>query len=115
MLRISMPRGDIRLVRFQIYDSSGDISIIDFTEIYFTVKKSSLDIDYIFQKTLSSGLIEKVGDGEYQIKIEPEDTDSLKFREYEFDIELIYEDQIKQTECGILEITKEITFSGNEV
>lgn len=115
MLKITMPRGDIRLERFQVKDSEGVLSQIDFTEIYFTVKKDALDKNFLFQKTLSGGDIVKIDVGDYQFKIEPEDTDGLRFGQYECDIELIYEDQIKQTEYGILEITREVTHALNEV
>lgn len=114
MLKITMPRGDIRNVRFQVSEPNGSISETDFTEIYFTVKKSVNDKNYLFQKTLTSGSIEKLGAGDYQTRIEPRDTDKLAFRQYEFDIELIYENQIKQTEVGVLEITKEVTAAYNE-
>ena len=114
MLKISIPRGDIRDVRFQISEPSGSLSTTDFTEIYFTVKKTANDKNFIFQKTLSGGSIEKIGDGDYQLRIEPRDTNELQFKRYEFDIELVYENQIKQTEVGILEITKEITAAYNE-
>lgn len=117
MLTITMPRGDIKVIRFLVYDNqTGDPSSTDFTEIYMTVKKNIHDHDVLFQKTLSGGGIEKLGIGDYQIKIEGSDTDSLDFNQsYPFDIELIYENEIKQTEYGELEITPEVTCVWNEV
>ena len=114
MLTITMPRGDIRLVRFQVTDTDGSASQTDFTEIFFTVKKAASVKRFLFQKTLSGGEIIKIDVGDYQFRIEPEDTDGLNFGRYDCDIELVYEDQIKQTECGTLEITKEVTHASNE-
>ena len=116
-MTITMPRGDIRLVRFQVYDpQTGNTSQVDFTEIYVTLKKSLYDRDFIFQKRLSDGSVEKLDVGDYQFKLISEDTDSLDFNKaYPFDIELIYENEVKQTEYGKLEITPEVTCKWNEV
>ena len=112
-----MPRGDIRPVRFQVYDyQTEQLSQVDFTEIYVTLKKTIHDRNYVFQKRLSDGSIEKLDVGDYQFILVGEDTDSLAFnKSYPFDIELIYENELKQTECGRLEITPEITCKWNEV
>ena len=113
-MRISMPRGDIKLVRFIINDPSGNISDTDFTEIYFTVKKSTKVSEYEFQKKLSTGGIVKLGDGDYQIKIEPEDTGRMTYGDYKFDIQICYEREIKDTFVGIFILTEEVTFNDNE-
>ena len=117
MLEITMPRGDIRLIRFQIYDEeTGGISQVDFTEIYISVKKSIYERDVLFQKKLSDGGIEKLEAGDYQWRINPEDTEQLSFNKaYPFDIELIYENQVKQTVYGELFLTPEVTCAWNEV
>lgn len=117
-MRICMPRGDIRLVRFQVIDENGDISQIDFDEIYFTVKKRYSDTNFLFQKRLSTGGIVKIDTGDYQIRIAPEDTDGLAINRtgecYDFDIELNFEGQVKQTFAGDFVLTKEVTHAGNE-
>lgn len=117
MMMITIPRGDIRPIRFQVYDlQTGDLSQVDFTEIYVTLKKTIHDRDYVFQKKLSDGGVEKIDVGDYQFRLVGEDTDSLDFnKSYPFDIELIYENEIKQTEYGKLEITPEVTCRWNEV
>ena len=117
MLNISMPRGDIKIIRFQVFDNqTGELSQIDFDEIYMSVKCSIYAKDVLFQKKLSTGGIEKLGIGDYQIKIEKSDTEPLDFnRTYPFDIELVYGNDINQTELGELEITPEITCRWNEV
>lgn len=111
---IRMPRGDIRLVRFLINDPNGTATDIDFTEIYFTVKKTSKDRLYQFQKRLSTGGIIKLDLGDYQVKIEPEDTAKMLYGNFKFDIQLLYEDQLKETFVGDFILTDEITFNENE-
>lgn len=110
-----MPRGDIHPVRFVVYDEDDQVTNIDFTQIYMSCKKSVKDTNVLFQKTLSDGTIVKVGNGDYKFRIEPEDTNNLQFGEYVFDIELIYEDEIKQTICGTLRLSEEVTTAANEV
>lgn len=116
-MTITMPRGDIKIIRFQVYEEqTGEITSTDFTEIFMTLKKALYYKDFVFQKKLSTGEIEKLGVGDYQIKIESRDTDSLEFNEtYPFDIELIYGNEIKQTEMGELILTPEVTCKENEV
>lgn len=117
MMRITMPRGDIRVFRFQVFDPyTGQLSDTDFDEIFMSVKRNIHERDTVFQKKLSDGGIEKLGVGDYQIKIEGRDTDPLEFNKtYPFDIELIYGNEIRQTECGELELTPEVTCVWNEV
>ena len=115
-MRIIMPRGDLYPVSFQIYETEDDITHIDFTQIYMTCKKSNKDRIPLFQKSLSSGSITKVSDGQYQFMIEPEDTNNLQFGEYDFDIELINDNpRIKQTITGTIRLSEETTWAVNEV
>ena len=115
-MRISMPRGDIYPVSFEIYESEEELTHIDFTQIYMTCKKTNNDRTPLFQKSLTEGSITKLSDGVYQFTIEPEDTNNLQFTEYKFDIELINDDpRIKQTITGTLRLTEETTWAVNEV
>ena len=122
-MEITMARGDLELRTFQIRspdlnDPTGK-STIPYTdpldEIYFTVKKSHTDKEYKFQKRLTTMGILSLGNGEYQITIDPEDTDGLLFGTYEFDIELVREGDLKRTYCGELNLTREVTHRSNEV
>ena len=58
-LNITMPRGDIRNIKFCVRD--GEQPKTDFTEIYFTVKKTAQMTDVLFQKKLSDGTITPAG------------------------------------------------------
>ena len=113
-MRIALCRGDIKYCRFCVYDENGHKSTTDFTEVYFTVKKKFSDRYYLFQKTLTGGTIEKIELGDYQIKIEPQDTNNLQFGEYKFDIQIQYENAIKETFVGDFVIKPEVTCSNNE-
>ena len=110
-LSISMPRGDLRKVKFCV--KSGDSFVTDFTEIFFTVKDSTRKDAFIFQKTYTNGDIVKGEDNYYHIEIEPEDTDEMIYGTYKFDIEVVGEG-IKQTTIGNLTLTDEVTFASNE-
>lgn len=114
-MEIKMPKGDIRPVAFTVYDPSSTVSDVDFDEIYFTVKRDYSEKNYVFQKRLTNGTIEKTGNGEYKFIIEANDTDNLRVGKYVFDIELIYGNEIKQTSIGVLELTNEVTLAVNEV
>ena len=117
-MRISMPRGDIRKIPFIVTNPDGEPAGIDFDEIYFTVKKKYTDSGYLFQKRLTTGGITKEDDDTYQIKIEAADTNNLAINKpgefYEFDIQLQYLNEIKETTCGELVLTKEVTYASNE-
>lgn len=113
-----MPRGDLYPVRFQVYDPDDEhVTQVDFSQIYATFKRTSKDKTPLFQKALSRGTIEKINDGDYQFIIEPEDTNSLQYGEYVFDIELINDSdpRIKQTIYGTLRLSDEVTWAENEV
>ena len=116
-MRISMPRGDLYTVRFQIYENETDITSIDFSQIYMTCKRTNKDRTPLFQKSLTGGTIHKISDGDYTFNIEPEDTNNLQFGEYSFDIELINDSnpRIKQTINGTLKLSEETTWAVNEV
>ena len=53
-MTINMPRGDIRLVPFNVKDATGELSDIQFEEVYFTVKRNYFDQEPIFQKKLNA-------------------------------------------------------------
>ena len=114
-MRIAMRRGDIHYERFIIKDPTGTGTDIDFDEVYFTVKKTYEDRPYLFQKVLSKGTIEKLDIGDYQLKIEPSDTENLPYGRYVFDVNIKYQDIIDESFVGIFDLLEEVTFAENEV
>lgn len=110
---ITLPRGDIKHIKFSVTNRDGT-KVVDFDEIYFTVKKDFKQIDYLIQKRLSQNTIKKGEDDYFYFTIEPSDTDNLKYGSYVFDIELVKDNSIKQTTVGMLIVTNEVTFINNE-
>ena len=117
-MRISMPRGDIRYVRFLINNLDGTAANVDFTEIYFTVKRKFTDRSFLFQKKLSTGGIKKLNVCDYQIKIEPEDTGMMYIGDFVFDIQLDYvvdgDEILKETFVGDFVLKPVVTYPENE-
>lgn len=70
--------------------------------LFFTVKKSAKDTNYLFQKKVI---------GVNQIHIKPEDTDNLSFGKYKYDVQLTTAsgDVYTIIEPSIFEVMEEIT------
>ena len=113
-MRIAMPRGDVKWVRFLINTSNGTSTDLDFTNIYFTVKKNSKDRMFLFQKSLKRNEIYKLGLGDYQLKIDPSDTNKLAIGDYKFDIQISYKNLLKESFVGDFILKEEITYYENE-
>lgn len=112
-MEISLPRGDIRNIKFQVTDNGEPY--IDFDEVYFTVKKDYKTSDTLIQKKLSDETIHlDRTTGYFSFRFEPEDTEDLAYKTYVFDIEVVKGTIIKQTTLGNLIITPEVTFPANE-
>ena len=108
-MKITMARGDVKWVRFLIKTSGGEPSDLKFTNIYFTVKRGIRSSSVVFQKALSAGQIFRIGQGDYQLKIEPVDTRSLIYGNYKFDIEISYKDVVHETFVGDFVLDHEVT------
>ena len=104
-----MPRGDIKLVRFLINNPDGSRANMNFTTVLFMVKRKTPDETCLFQKDLADGGIVKIHSGDYQLRINPEDTERMPYGDYKFDIRLEYEDQLKETFRGNFVIEKKST------
>ena len=107
---ITMPRGDLRGVNFNVYDASGAEVSKPFTQVTFTVKNSPNSRKIVVQKKLTDGTIKRNGNT-YSFTIQPEDTDYLEYGAYYYDIELIRGDALHQTFVGKLILPEEITFT----
>lgn len=113
-MRISMPRGDIKWQRFIVHVPGGSPTNVDFTSVYFTVKKNPKDREYLFQKSLKRNEIYHIGPGDYELKIEPSDTENLAIGNYKFDIQIQYRNLLKETFVGDFILKEEITYPENE-
>ena len=114
-MEITMARGDLEIRQFRVLDSNREPFTDQMDEIYFTVKKNAVYTKCEFQKLLTDGGIVPLGDGLYQFTINPEDTDSLEFGSYDFDIELVINGRLKKTFFGKLNLEREVTHVANEV
>lgn len=113
-MKISMPRGDIKWIHFRINKPDGTGTNLEFSNIYFTVKRKAFDRMFLFQKSYKRGEIYKLGPSDYQLKIDAQDTNKLTFGNYKFDIQLSYRDLLKETCVGDFVILEEVTHAINE-
>lgn len=112
---LEMTRGDTLRLKFQRMTENKEVIKEQVDEMFMTCKKRYSSQDYVFQKCLSKGSITYDGNtGYYHIKIEPEDTENLRYREYVFDIEITQDNNIKTVLKGTLNITEEATWSINK-
>ena len=56
----------------------------------------------------------KIAAGDYQFKIDPPDTRNLPLQDYVFDIQVMYQNIIKESFVGTLAIKEEVTYEENE-
>lgn len=86
-----MTRGDSDRKSFVRRDLNGQIITAMPYAIFFTVKNSYDDENLILQKRLGEGI---EFDGQtYHLSISPEDTESLAYGNYVFDIEVIQDSE----------------------
>ena len=111
---IEFPRGDTCPVSFQLIDENGDIiKLKDDDELYFTMKKSYNEKEYILQKKYSTGEIVQQ-DGKCVFTILSKDTNELNYGSYVYDLCFRSRDLTKTICIGQITITNEVTFIGNE-
>lgn len=85
---ISITRGDSAVFSLSIKKADGEpYEIVEGDTVIFTVKKSTFDKDIITQKTVVNGVI----------TINPDDTKSLEYGTYYYDVELTQSDGFVST------------------
>jgi len=112
-MKIIMARGDLEIIPFGVFIDGVQTST-EMDEIYFTVKQHYYDENVVFQKKLSNVGIASDGQGTYTLTISPADTEQLPFGTYDFDIEIVHENDIKRTFNGTMELCREVTHKSNE-
>ena len=103
---LKMVRGDT--FSFAIEYEFDDKSKQDLDTCYLSCKKNFDDNNYIFQKSIGSG-ISKVDDNQYRVRIAPEDTDSIDIGNYFYDLQIGLNNDIFTILKGVLKIEREIT------
>ncbi|WP_298061733.1 hypothetical protein [uncultured Rikenella sp.] len=113
---MEITRGDTKYFKFQRKRKHDSEVIEDLpNKLYFTIKYSNTDENILIQKTLKNGIKYNTNDKYYYITINPEDTNNLPYGKYYYDIEVIKDNNYKQTiAIGEINITSEVTFYGNE-
>lgn len=101
---IRLTRGDTARLTIPIINSASNSEYImqSGDVLFFTVKKSAKDTNYLLQKK-STGI--------NSIHIKPEDTDNLSFGKYKYDVQLTtaFGDVYTIIEPSVFEIMEEIT------
>lgn len=117
MSKIEIIRGDTKTLKFQrINKSTKEVITEKPDEMYMTIKSSYKNEDYVIQKRLSDDSISfNIEDYFYYVTLEPKDTNDLEFGDYDFDIEVIEEENKKTILVGEITILKEVTWEANEV
>lgn len=113
---MEITRGDNKTFKFKRTTKEGKVITEVPDEMYITLKKNSGITKALFQKKLSNNSI--IYDGNtnyYSFEIVPEDTDSLVYGKYNFDIEIIKNNKKRTIHKGTLKVTEEYTFTANEV
>lgn len=110
------PRGDTKVFKFKLQDKNGEeLSLSATDRLFLTAKKNHKSTEVIFQKTIGNG-IELKDDGYYYVTIYPDDTNSLNYGSFGYDIEIKTATGIVKTLCiGSITLTEEYTFKGDEV
>ena len=96
-MEIRLPRGDSRNIRLRLKDlyTQEMLNLIEYDEIYFTVKRKTSDPDemiLIAKDTVGNGIvITSPGEGEALVSLTKDDT-NLEPRTYKFDIRCIKRD-----------------------
>ena len=101
---IKLTRGDTARLTIPIVNlaNNGEYTMESGDILYFTVKKTAKDSDFLFQKSVT---------GSNSIHIRPEDTAALSFGKYKYDVQLTTAtgDVYTVVEPSTFEVMEEIT------
>lgn len=103
---ITMVRGDTVSFGMEIEDQDGLPFNID--TAFFTCKKNCDDTESVFQKSMNHG-ITKAGDGQYIVRIAPEDTHNIEVGKYFYDVQVGAINDVYTIMRGVLEIEQNVT------
>ena len=107
-------RGDTQSFKFLItYKDKTIIKKEEIDTLFLTCKKSIYSNENIFQKTLED--VEFDEDGYVNVVFNPEDTESLEYGKYVFDIEITTKAGYRKTKLFEFELLGETTFHGGDL
>lgn len=102
MFNIKMVKGDTESFGFEIE------GVENLDAAYFSCKRNSQDENYLFQKSLNSGITQRT-ENQYVVRIDPDDTALLEPGQYWYDLEISKNDDVFTIFRGVLELLPEIT------
>lgn len=79
---------------------------------FLSVKKSLEATEYILQKSIGDG-ITKQEDGQYAVRIAPEDTENIEAGNYYYDCQISADGDVFTILRGILKIEQDVTTKSN--
>lgn len=88
---LSLHRGDSKVYRYTVRDTSGTVVDISLYDVTFSVKKRYTDTSYTFQKTTTpvSGIVKTDAvNGVFEVTLSPSDTNSKATGDYVYDVQL---------------------------
>lgn len=106
-------RGDNKIFTFQRKNKNGEVITEKPDKMYLTIKRNEYEKQALIQKTFDNGI--RFENDTYYIDFVPEDTDSLNFGKYVYDIEIINGDIVKTIKKDAFIIESEVTHKENEV
>lgn len=110
---LEFTRGDTQFLKFQLKDGLGN-AIIPSTDdvLYFTVKQNQNSSKVLIQKKYPDDI--EYQDGYFIFTLNSEDTSSLAYGSYQYDVELKSGDYVKTLGFGTITLTDEITHRRDE-
>ena len=103
---LAMVRGDTLAFGFE-YEFD-DKSKEDLDTCYLSCKLNPDDEEYIFQKSIGSG-ISKVDDNKYRVRVAPADTEDIDIGKYYYDLQISLNNDVFTILKGVLIVEREIT------
>lgn len=104
---ITMTRGDTLSFGMEVKDDTGNG--IELDTAYMTCKKALTDDVNVFLKSLGNGITE-IGDGQYAVRVAPEDTANVSAGKYFYDLQIGVNGDIFTVKKGVLELEADITY-----
>jgi hypothetical protein len=100
---VTMTRGDTMSFGMELEGLDQDLDTA-----FLTCRKSHTEPP-VFQKSIGDG-ITKVDEGQYVVRVAPEDTEGLEAGKYYYDLEIGVNGDVYTILKGILEIEQDVTF-----
>ena len=105
---ITMTKGDTLSFGLELYDGNGEAFTDDLASAFFTCKQNYTDSANVFQKSLGNG-ITKADDGQYIVRVAPEDTIGMEAGKYFFDLQIEVDSDVFTMLKGVLEIEQDVS------